>query len=413
MDLSGGTSGLGIRVRRVPRGLLIEKILKDSSASHTSLREGDLIILIDGIRVSTMPTKGSKHLLSGPESTRVKLRIERNGKALPDLTVVRRRFAFEEAKVKHRLVPAPGNSKRMIGVIEIPSFYGRGGNDSNHDRSSAEDLTRIVSDLVKTQKEMASLVLDLRGNPGGYLEEAVTMAGLFIGNRAVVGVVENKTRRELRDTRSVAIYGGPLVVLVDEGSASAAEILAGALRDHQRAIVVGSEHTYGKGSVQKLFHLDDEAMLISAKTKLGAGVVKLTTSIFYSPLGHSPANGGIKSHITLPVMTSGLDSVAEGTSAGSVPEEMPFVEADALREIRERQGAFDSTLAALREKSALRMKREKAAAENSVEIDDNSMNPAGGTADLASEKIQIEETIAIAADYAKVRGGHVAASSAR
>lgn len=399
-DLSGGTSGVGVRVRRVPRGLLVEKVLKDSAA-FGKLQEGDVITAVDGLVVSTLPAKASKRLLSGPEASRVALKIDRPGASSAiELKLARKRFAFEESRIKHRFVPAPGQAGARVCVVEIPSFYGRGGmNPIVNERSSADDLRRVVSEVVKSKEPIAAMVLDLRGNPGGYLEEAVSMAGLFIGDKPVVGVVESKSRRVLRDLRRKPVYTGPLVMLIDEGSASAAEILAGALRDHQRAVLVGSDHTYGKGSVQKLFHLDDDLLTAAYGEKLGTGVVKLTTSIFYSPLGHSPANGGIKAHITLPLMASGNDSVAEGTHAGNVPEEKPFVEDDMLGDIRLRASQLDASLDVLKRRSEQRLRGH---ATKVAELSDDSMNP-DANVDPVTEKEQLDEAVAIASDFAGLR----------
>ena len=211
------------------------------------------------------------------------------------------------------------------------------------------------------------------------------MAGAFIGDEPVVGVVERDSRRVLRDTRHKAVYSGPLVVLVDEGTASASEVLAGALKDNQRAIVVGSPHTYGKGSVQKLFHLDDETTPLGLLSGKGnSGVVKLTTSIFYSPLGHSPANGGVASHISLPIPPE-EDCPACQLTAGklSVPEEGPFLDEWEMRGVRNRQSLEKSVIEELRARSAERVARAAKKAFN----DDLAMNEA---VSIAADAVLLE-----------------------
>jgi C-terminal processing protease CtpA/Prc len=240
----------------------------------------------------------------------------------------------------------------------------------------------------------AAVVLDLRGNPGGYLEEAVSMAGFFLGDRAVVAVVEPSIERTLRDFHSVPLYTGPLVVLVDELSASAAEILAGALKDHQRAVVLGPKRTYGKGSVQRLFHLNAGSVQVPEADR--RGVLKLTTSFFYSPLGQTPANGGVAPHWVVDWNNKKLLPEERPAKRQKAPRRTPFIDGKALAEIRMKESLMESRIATLKEFEAVRAEDIRAGFEQSVrQAFGEKIQRAGGATSLGA-------TLAIAADLAEL-----------
>lgn len=356
-ELSGGAAGIGIKIRKVPLGLLIEKIVSDSPAGKSKvLKPGQIITAVNGKKVTGLTTIASKNLLKGADGERVTLEVLPTRISRPiRVTLTRKPFAFEESKVSHRMVAPPKKGLGPVAVITIPSFYGRGGmGHFNEERSSSEDLRAIVEELVSATQKPRAILLDLRGNPGGFLEEAVSMAGAFLGAKPVVEIVESDSRRVLKDEQSRALYQGPLVLLTDDESASASEVLAGALKDYQRAVLVGAGATYGKGSVQKLFHLDNELMRIGLSPLLGKGVVKLTTSIFYSPLGHTPANGGVKPHIPLPVLDQ-KENTEPRPALSDIPEEKPFLDEHSMAEVKKREAAFKPSLSALEELSRKRV----------------------------------------------------------
>ncbi|MBI4404914.1 MAG: PDZ domain-containing protein [Deltaproteobacteria bacterium] len=388
-ELVGSTTGLGIQIRKVPSGFFVEKVLKQSPADHSGkLKVGDIITAIETTQLSGLKGPAVKKLLRGAENEPVRLEVSRfsgNGLLHFPVTIRRGKLAIEEASVTHRLVPiSVGHHTGSVGVIHLQSFYGKGGlGHSGDNRSASEELEAILSRLVGSKNPPVAVVLDLRGNPGGFLDEAVSIGGLFLGNRPVVGVIEQGKKRILSAQNSRPLYNGPLTVLVDENSASASEVLAGALKDHQRALLVGSKHTFGKGSVQRLFHLDDEVVLGGLPEELRLpGVVKLTTSLFYSPLGHSPSNGGVVTHLSLSetnrkthVEDAGSDnnrvseitdnnasSMCRLTSAETskkrteaVPEALSFVEGTQLEEIQNKEAAFRLTLEKLQHQCHLRI----------------------------------------------------------
>lgn len=332
LDLSGSTSGVGIRVQKVPQGLMIDRIVSDSPASRSKkLQLGDVIVGIDGVKIGNLSMNKSKQMLKGQEGSIVKLDIKKADATETLVTIKRERFSLEDSKITHRILKSKKQSSK-VAVIGVPSFYGRGGMGSGEvERSSAEDLRNVLESILDSNEEKPeSIVLDLRGNPGGFLEEAVSMAGMFVGNKAVVGVMENSKTRVMRDNGFQNLYNGPLVVLVDEETASAGEVLAGALKDHKRALLVGSKSTYGKGSVQKLFQIQDQVFNLGVVNGAGNGVLKLTTSVFYTPMGHSPANGGVSTDIAL----TNKEAEIHMTGIQDIP---PFLDGASLEELKNKQ----------------------------------------------------------------------------
>ncbi len=391
-DLTGGTSGIGVRVREMPSGLLILKVADGTpAAASKQLHPGDLITHVDGVALSAL--KGIKHryALEGAESTPVVLTVAKaDGKSPRSVRLVRKAFAFEDTRIESRWVTLRSRPGRKMAVISIPSFYGRGGESLVGERSSAEDLEMELAKVIKSDPSV--VVLDLRGNPGGYLEEAVAMAGLFIGAKPVVTVVDPLTTRVQRDRSHAIAYKGPLVVLVDENSASASEILAGALKDYQRAVILGTPRTYGKGSVQRLFYLKNGLIAMDPQDQIG--VLKLTTSFFYSPLGKSPADGGVQPHIVLQKPKG-----REPQRKQRVPKQSPFVDGGTLSDIQLQERTMALRIAALKESSAERSADVKGIFNEAVK---KAFGP--DNADEAA-RASLAESLAIADDLATLEQG--------
>ncbi|MBM4303661.1 MAG: hypothetical protein FJ112_04980 [Deltaproteobacteria bacterium] len=365
-ELKGSTAGLGLRLQKVPQGFLIEKIIDNSSAKKSrALHEGDIIEKVEGIELSSISFEEAKKLLKGPEKSLVNLGVycshRSPSKTFVDLVLERTQFDLEETKMAFNWKSPKTEPAKKVAVISIPTFYGRGGLESGvEEKSVSEDFkSRLEQELLK-ETSHAGLVLDLRGNPGGYLEEAVSLGALFVGNKPIVGILEEGKTRILKDNTAVQpLYHRPTVVLVDEDSASAAEVLTGALKDYQRAVVVGSSRTYGKGTVQKLFPLEDPFLLSPFYGEnLGAGVVKLTTSVFYSPLGHTPANGGIETDIVVKDGNSG-DPLAKNTQ-----EILPIVDQELKKELENRLTQHHQNIELLRAKSRERLDSEPSLVED-------------------------------------------------
>lgn len=384
-DLAGATSGIGVQVRPVPRGLLIEKVLPDSPAAKTGkIEAGDLITQVDGKKLRELPTEKARDVLRGPEGTKVDLTVERQATSHTlefRVALTRSRFSFDEGTITHRTVE---KGEARLDVIAIPSFYGSGdvvpGLDDKG--SSAKDLEKILVKINGSKKRPDVVVLDLRQNPGGYLEEAIAMAGLFLGDRPVVGIVERNNRRVFRNPFTSARYTGPLVVLVDEESASASEVLAGALKDHHRALVLGTPRTYGKGTIQRLFHLEDETLFVAGGPGVTDGVIKLTTSVFYSPLGHSPTGGGLRPHLLL--AEGKAESDAERPHVRYATDVTPFLSRQELKRIRDEAPRWTSLLKELEKRRATRATAEAKSA--------------------GSDDSDLDEALSIASDYVALAG---------
>ena len=267
---SGAYDGVGLELQQLPEGgVRVVAPLDDGPAERAGLRSGDLIVAIDGKPLEAGAGDASAPL-RGKAGTKVVVRIVRKGTAQPfDVTLVR--DTIRTTSVRSRMLE-PG-----FGYVRLSSFQA----------ATASDFNKAV-DALQKDAPLRGLVLDMRSNPGGLLVGAVQIADELLDKG---GIVSTKGRELLGDSRFDAtpgdrLKGAPVVVLVDAGSASAAEVLAGALRDNQRARVVGSR-TFGKGSVQTLLPLDN------------GDSVKLTTARYYTPSGHSIQALGIVPDVVL------------------------------------------------------------------------------------------------------------------
>ncbi|MBK9295217.1 MAG: PDZ domain-containing protein [Oligoflexia bacterium] len=241
--------------------------------------------------VIDMPLRDVVKLIRGKKGTKVKLNILRQGKNTQRLVVTITRDKIdlkdEAAKITYidkKIKTDSGVEKFKIGVIDLPSFYA----DSETGRSCSEDVKRLVKEA--NAKKVDGLILDLSKNGGGVLGEAVKVAGIFIKKGNIVETQDADSRVELlSDLDSQMLYKGPLVVLTSRLSASASEIVAGALKDYRRAVIVGSDRTFGKGTVQQVMRLRDNM-----------GAVKVTSGMFFIPSGNSTQEMGVESDITIP-----------------------------------------------------------------------------------------------------------------
>lgn len=364
-ELKGTAAGLGLRLQKVPQGFMIEKVVESSAAQKSKvLHEGDIIEKVDNLKLSSLPFEEAKQLLKGPEHSTVNLTIhcdhkkgENDSVRLFDLTLERSQFDLEDEKINFawKIQQEKGGRAKKVAVISVPTFYGRGGMGTTGDEKSvSEDFEKKIREELQKDTSYDGLVLDLRGNPGGYLEEAVSMGSLFLGDKPIVGVLEEGATRVLKaELVSQPMEPKPLVVLVDQESASAAEVLSGALKDYQRAVIVGSARTYGKGTVQKLFHLEDPLFFSNESGPLGTGVLKLTTSVFYSPLGHTPANGGVVADIAL------RDQEVSSQEVSSTQEIRPIVDSLTRYELEKNSVKHQELIRTLSEKSRERTSFQK------------------------------------------------------
>lgn len=253
-----------------------------------------------------------------------------------------------KAEAKGEVIPAEIPARKpeswRIGVIDLPSFYGEvGGADSAASgngatpRSTSEDVRILIQQLNRAGVD--GIILDLRKNGGGLLDEAVALTGLFIDQGPVVQVRDGKgTVIQRTDDNPGVLYQGPLLVMVGRRSASASEIVAGALQNYRRAIIVGEKSTHGKGTVQAVVELG-KFLQRPDQTQPKAGAMKLTIQKFYLPNGHSTQNRGVIPDISIP---SPLDYMKIGES--DLPNPLPW---DEINPARFEPLALDPTLRAL------------------------------------------------------------------
>ena len=295
--------GIGALLRSEDGVTSIQSLVPGGAAQKTgTVKVDDKIVAVSQgsstpVDVIDMDLKDVVKLIRGPGGTEVKLHIRRGKKELVS-KIVREKIQLADRAAKSSLyntkVELPGKtSTYKVGVIDLPSFYmdfeGRQANKENF-RSSSRDMNAEITKLKK--QKVDGIVVDLRSNGGGSLDEAINVAGLFSGAAPVVQIKGSKAKPYVSYYDRKAVYDGPLVVMVDRQSASASEILAGAIKDYERGIIVGDSHTFGKGTVQNLNDLDP---------KLGA--IKVTISKFYRPGGSSTQLLGVESDIVLPSIT--------------------------------------------------------------------------------------------------------------
>jgi carboxyl-terminal processing protease len=291
---SGQYSGVGIEVSMEDEEVVVVSPLEGSPAALAGIRSGDIIATIDGVPVNTGSLADTIGRMRGKEGTSVKIGVLREGSPEP-LQFTLKRSRVELRSVKAELLE-PG-----MGYVRISQFS----------ETTGDDLDAALKDLRKRNgAALKGLVLDLRNNPGGVLEAAVSVSDAFLESGVIVTAKGRtpESKFEMDATPGDALNGAPIVVLVNGGSASAAEIVAGALKDNHRAKLMGRT-TFGKGSVQTVIPLP------------GDRAVKLTTSLYYTPSGISINHRGIAPDIELP-----RDPAAPG---GPVSADAPLLERDA------------------------------------------------------------------------------------
>ena len=269
---SGRYSGIGIEVSMEDDEVVVVSPFEGSPAALAGIRSGDVIVSIDGVPVNTAALSDTIGRMRGQEGTTVKIGILRDGRAEP-LQFSLKRSRVELRSVKSELLE-PGT-----GYVRISQFSETTGND----------IDAALKDLHKRNgAPLKGLVLDLRNNPGGVLEAAVSVSDIFLDSGVIVTAKGRtpESKFEMDATPGDALNGAPIVVLINGGSASAAEIVAGALKDNHRAKLMGRT-TFGKGSVQTVIPLS------------GDRAIKLTTSFYYTPSGISINHRGIAPDIEL------------------------------------------------------------------------------------------------------------------
>lgn len=294
--ISGKFEGIGARLQRKNEQVHIIEIIPGGPVWRDNLlKVGEVILKVaqkdeDPIEIGNMRLDDAVNLIKGPKGTKVYLTVKRVDGIIEEVEITRDVVELEESYAKSSLIIKENNK---YGLIELPQFYIDFNDYSN--RNAAIDVKKEINQLK--EKDVQGIIIDLRNNGGGSLKTVVDITGYFIKDGPVVQVKSTGGKKEiLRDTDSSIIWEGPLVILVNEFSASASEILAAALQDYKRAIVLGSKQTFGKGTVQNMVDLN---RIISGSTYGDLGAVKLTTDKFYRINGGSTQLEGVKSDVVI------------------------------------------------------------------------------------------------------------------
>ena len=298
VDMSGNYAGIGARLQKKIDKVEITEVISGGPAWRDNILEkGDAILKVrqdkedEPVGILNMRLSEAVKLIKGKKGTKVHLTVKKVDGTVTEVTVKRDIVLLEETYIKSSIVEKDNNT---YGLINIPKFYIDFDNQSNRD--AAKDLRTEIERLK--EEGIQGLVIDLRNNGGGALKTVVDMAGMFIKNGPVVQVKYfDKEKQVLSDRDRSVLWTGPLVILVNEGSASASEILAAAMQDYKRAIIIGGNQTWGKGTVQNVFPLN---RMVRGNTNGDLGALRYTTQKYYRINGGSVQLEGVKSDINVP-----------------------------------------------------------------------------------------------------------------
>ena len=286
-QIEGNFVGLGIEIKSQTDSLLVVRVIPGGPAAESGMLAGDRIVAVNGTRVGATTTDTAADMLKGVAGSEVSVAIQREARQPQALRIVRRRVevpSIESASIV--------DQQMGIGYLRLTSFQ----------KTTSRDLDYALWELNK--QGMRGLIIDLRGNPGGLLDAAVEVADKFLEAGTIVSTRGRGFQEDMDyQARLVGTWRVPLVVLLDRESASASEILAGAIRDQRRGTIVG-ERSYGKGSVQGIFPLHSMN-----------GGIRLTTAKFYSPNGKAISGHGVQPHVRVQLVAKSYDVLASVTTA--------------------------------------------------------------------------------------------------
>lgn len=308
--------GIGAVLRSQDGYTVVAEVVPGGAADRQGqLRPKDKIVAVaqgatgEAVNVIDEDLRDVVRLIRGQKGTQVKLTVLRQAEKNETLNLVitRDKIDLKEqaAKLSWQEVDAPGQPGRKLklAVVDLPSFYG-GRDDAA--RQCTDDLRALLKEAK--EKKADGLLLDLSRNGGGLLQAAVEIGGYFVRTGPIVGVgARGRDTDALEDYDPQIQWGGPLVVLTSRFSASASEIVTGALKDYRRAVIVGDDHTFGKGTVQNVIDLPP-----------GYGAVKVTTALFFRPGGESTQSKGVEADVVLPSVVQ-VEDFGEKTMPYALP----------------------------------------------------------------------------------------------
>jgi carboxyl-terminal processing protease len=302
ISMSLSLEGIGVALAERDGYSVVERIIPGGAADRLGevLRPKDKIIAVaeaggEPVSIIDMPLRDAVSLIRGKKGTTVDLTVLRTGEKTErfPLSIVRDTIDLAEQAAKLRFEERELKGKKYkLALVELPSFYG---DQDPTRRQCTDDLEKILAQVKEAGAD--GLLLDLSRNGGGLLEHAVKISGFFLRKGEVVGVENSRGQLQVLSDRDERIlYTGPMVVHTSRISASASEILAGALKDYKRAIITGDDHTFGKGTVQTVTPLP-----------AGHGALKVTTALFFRPGGKSTQNDGVLADISIPSILTAQD----------------------------------------------------------------------------------------------------------
>ncbi|ALC18184.1 periplasmic carboxy-terminal processing protease lipoprotein [Desulfuromonas soudanensis] len=305
ISMKGSLEGIGATLQEEDGYIKVVRVIPGSAAARQGqLHAEDLILQVaqgteEPVDVTDTRLRDAVTLIRGPKDSEVRLTVKKPDGTRLVIPIIRDVVQIDETFVKSTTLTDPKG--KTLGYIRIPSFY-RDFQDSGHGgtgRNSTDDMRRELEKLAG--QKIDGLIVDLRNNGGGALTDAVSIAGLFIKEGPVVQVRSSYGEMKvLADEDPSISYSGPLVVLVNQFSASASEILAGALQDYGRALVLGGDHTHGKGTVQAVIDLDRMVPFRNMDKYKPLGALKVTIQKFYRVSGDSTQYRGVVPDIVLP-----------------------------------------------------------------------------------------------------------------
>ncbi|MCH2170365.1 carboxy terminal-processing peptidase [Myxococcota bacterium] len=378
--------GIGVGLSERDGYAVAEHIIPGGAAERQKgLKPKDKIIAVaqeggEPVDIIDMPLREAVSLIRGDPGTKVTLTVLRQGEKTERLkiTIVRDKINLDEQAASVRYEEfGEGEEKIVIAVLELPSFYG----DSDpNERKSSRDVAKLLKEIKETDTD--GLVLDLSRNGGGLLDEAVTISGFFLRRGEIVRVETGRGHKQpYIDADDQILYSGPLVVHTSRLSASASEILAGALKDYRRAIIAGSDHTFGKGTVQSVQALPP-----------GQGAFKVTTAMFYRPGGQSTQNSGVAADVVIPSTLSN-DDFGEKAQRFPLPSQrvVPFLSTTSNTDdpAQSWQAITDEVVATLATRSQLRVSEDEEFDEIREKIEEQ--DASGGVVKLADILKEQEE----------------------
>ena len=341
IDMSLSLQGIGAVLLSIGPYTVVDSIISGGPADKDGkLREGDRIVAVaqDGeepVDVVDMPLNRVVSQIRGPKNTLVHLTVMPEGSNSKQLISILRdeiKLKDQEAQAEMHLLKNSAGEEQRVLLLHLPTFY----SDFSARSRKEEDYTSSSRDIhkhlikAKEEGELDAVILDLRGNGGGSLDEAVRLAGLFLNGGPIVQVKYYRGQIDkLNAPNNVAVYDGPLYVLVDKFSASASEIVAAALQDAGRAIVLGDKSTHGKGTVQTVFELERDAQIKLASALLqgqAAGSLKFTIGKFYRINGSSTQVKGMVPDLIFPSFSDHME-----VGEARLPHVMPWDEIAAAK----------------------------------------------------------------------------------